>query len=243
MLSFPQEQYELYCEMGSTFQLCKICAENDKDVKIEPCGHLMCTSCLTAWQVSLGLFFISLRAAACSFTDIFSTQICSGVERRQQKHWAHNVTASEAVWMPDLLIWNRQKLWELAKKLIFYFKEKILHICSPVCLCLPLSWKLPAKKQVKSRLFMKQVIICAPQRLLWQISSVPCRNQKAKAVPSAAVRSKARSQSWWIRLIPEEEEDCPGKGQKEPPLPTMTTTTMTKLMIPSSWWKNSLVPK
>lgn len=46
-----QEQYELYCEMGSTFQLCKICAENDKDIKIEPCGHLMCTSCLTAWQV------------------------------------------------------------------------------------------------------------------------------------------------------------------------------------------------
>lgn len=37
--------------MGSTFQLCKICAENDKDVKIEPCRHLMCTSCLTAWQV------------------------------------------------------------------------------------------------------------------------------------------------------------------------------------------------
>lgn len=46
-----QEQYELYCEMGSTFQLCKICAENDKDVKIEPCGHLMCTYCLTSWQV------------------------------------------------------------------------------------------------------------------------------------------------------------------------------------------------
>lgn len=40
--------------MGSTFQLCKICAENDKDVKIEPCGHLMCTSCLTAWQESDG---------------------------------------------------------------------------------------------------------------------------------------------------------------------------------------------
>ncbi|XP_076391595.1 E3 ubiquitin-protein ligase CBL isoform X4 [Megachile rotundata] len=45
------EQYELYCEMGSTFQLCKICAENDKDVRIEPCGHLLCTPCLTAWQV------------------------------------------------------------------------------------------------------------------------------------------------------------------------------------------------
>jgi E3 ubiquitin-protein ligase CBL len=31
--------------------LCKICAENDKDIRIEPCGHLLCTPCLTAWQV------------------------------------------------------------------------------------------------------------------------------------------------------------------------------------------------
>ncbi|KAK0148763.1 E3 ubiquitin-protein ligase CBL [Merluccius polli] len=53
-IKVTQEQYELYCEMGSTFQLCKICAENDKDVKIEPCSHLMCTSCLTAWQESEG---------------------------------------------------------------------------------------------------------------------------------------------------------------------------------------------
>ena len=48
-----QEQYELYCEMGSTFQLCKICAENDKDIRIEPCGHLLCTPCLQAWQVGV----------------------------------------------------------------------------------------------------------------------------------------------------------------------------------------------
>lgn len=47
-----QEQYEVYCEMGSTFQLCKICAENDKDIRIEPCGHLLCTPCLTSWQDS-----------------------------------------------------------------------------------------------------------------------------------------------------------------------------------------------
>ncbi|XP_059575931.1 E3 ubiquitin-protein ligase CBL-like [Alligator mississippiensis] len=53
-IKVTQEQYELYCEMGSTFQLYKICAENDKDVKIEPCGHLMCTSCLTSWQESEG---------------------------------------------------------------------------------------------------------------------------------------------------------------------------------------------
>lgn len=50
-LQVTQEQYELYCEMGSTFQLCKICAENDKDIRIEPCGHLLCTPCLTLWQV------------------------------------------------------------------------------------------------------------------------------------------------------------------------------------------------
>ena len=46
-----EEQYELYCEMGSTFQLCKICAENNKDIKIEPCGHLLCVMCLIHWQV------------------------------------------------------------------------------------------------------------------------------------------------------------------------------------------------
>ncbi|XP_017785871.1 PREDICTED: E3 ubiquitin-protein ligase CBL isoform X2 [Nicrophorus vespilloides] len=50
-IAVTQEQYELYCEMGSTFQLCKICAENDKDVRIEPCGHLLCTPCLTSWQI------------------------------------------------------------------------------------------------------------------------------------------------------------------------------------------------
>ncbi|XP_026743567.1 E3 ubiquitin-protein ligase CBL-B-B isoform X1 [Trichoplusia ni] len=50
-ITVTQEQYELYCEMGSTFQLCKICAENDKDIRIEPCGHLLCTPCLTAWQI------------------------------------------------------------------------------------------------------------------------------------------------------------------------------------------------
>uniref|UniRef100_T1IWL0 E3 ubiquitin-protein ligase CBL n=1 Tax=Strigamia maritima TaxID=126957 RepID=T1IWL0_STRMM len=53
-IKVTQEQYELYCEMGSTFQLCKICAENDKDVRIEPCGHLLCTPCLTSWQDSEG---------------------------------------------------------------------------------------------------------------------------------------------------------------------------------------------
>jgi len=50
-IEVTEEQYELYCEMGSSFQLCKICAENNKDIKLEPCGHLMCTFCLVHWQV------------------------------------------------------------------------------------------------------------------------------------------------------------------------------------------------
>ncbi|XP_076008660.1 E3 ubiquitin-protein ligase CBL-C isoform X2 [Genypterus blacodes] len=49
-----EEQYELYCEIGSTFQLCKICAERDKDTRIQPCGHLLCQPCLIGWQKSAG---------------------------------------------------------------------------------------------------------------------------------------------------------------------------------------------
>nr|XP_020506007.1 E3 ubiquitin-protein ligase CBL-C isoform X1 [Labrus bergylta] len=45
-----EEEYELYCEIGSTFQLCKICAERDKDTRIQPCGHLLCKPCLIGWQ-------------------------------------------------------------------------------------------------------------------------------------------------------------------------------------------------
>ncbi|XP_051574651.1 E3 ubiquitin-protein ligase CBL-like isoform X2 [Myxocyprinus asiaticus] len=49
-----EEQYELYCEIGSTFQLCKICTERDKNTRIQPCGHLLCQPCLTGWQKSDG---------------------------------------------------------------------------------------------------------------------------------------------------------------------------------------------
>ncbi|XP_028920849.1 E3 ubiquitin-protein ligase CBL-C [Ornithorhynchus anatinus] len=53
-IEVSKEQFQLYCAMDSTFQLCKICAESDKDVKIEPCGHLLCFRCLVAWQQSDG---------------------------------------------------------------------------------------------------------------------------------------------------------------------------------------------
>jgi hypothetical protein len=46
------EQYQIYCEMGTTFEMCKICDERDKDVKLEPCGHLLCRPCLNSWKES-----------------------------------------------------------------------------------------------------------------------------------------------------------------------------------------------
>ncbi|KAM9513403.1 E3 ubiquitin-protein ligase CBL-C [Salvelinus alpinus] len=49
-----EDEYEMYCEMGSTFQRCKICTERDKDTRIQPCGHLLCQPCLTGWQKSDG---------------------------------------------------------------------------------------------------------------------------------------------------------------------------------------------
>ncbi|XP_072166212.1 uncharacterized protein [Diadema setosum] len=53
LIHVTADQYELYCEIGSSFQLCKICTENDKDIKLEPCGHLLCSQCLTAWQMRM----------------------------------------------------------------------------------------------------------------------------------------------------------------------------------------------
>ncbi|OCT73040.1 E3 ubiquitin-protein ligase CBL-like isoform X2 [Xenopus laevis] len=49
-----QEQWDLYSQMGSSFELCKICVDNEKNVRIKPCGHLLCNDCLLAWQKSDG---------------------------------------------------------------------------------------------------------------------------------------------------------------------------------------------
>uniref|UniRef100_A0AAF5I0L8 E3 ubiquitin-protein ligase CBL n=2 Tax=Strongyloides stercoralis TaxID=6248 RepID=A0AAF5I0L8_STRER len=45
-----EEEFEMYCSIGSTFEICKICDENEKDLRIEPCGHLICKTCLASWQ-------------------------------------------------------------------------------------------------------------------------------------------------------------------------------------------------
>jgi len=76
-IQVTEEQYELYCEMGSTFQLCKICAENDKDIRLEPCGHLLCSPCLTRWQVGSTFCFtltaFSWHLHADSELDVFES--------------------------------------------------------------------------------------------------------------------------------------------------------------------------
>ena len=74
-IQVTQEQYELYCEMGSTFQLCKICAENDKDVRIEPCGHLLCTPCLTSWQVVSNLLILCPHTRGCCVVALESRKM------------------------------------------------------------------------------------------------------------------------------------------------------------------------
>ncbi|XP_067928782.1 E3 ubiquitin-protein ligase CBL-like isoform X2 [Watersipora subatra] len=55
LIQVTEEQYDLYCEMNTTFELCKICAENNKDIKLEPCGHLLCSPCLNSWNEMDGL--------------------------------------------------------------------------------------------------------------------------------------------------------------------------------------------
>ncbi|XP_036598651.1 E3 ubiquitin-protein ligase CBL-C [Trichosurus vulpecula] len=53
-IEVSQEQFQLYCTINSTFELCKICAERDKDTRLKPCGHLLCYPCLDGWQKSPG---------------------------------------------------------------------------------------------------------------------------------------------------------------------------------------------
>jgi E3 ubiquitin-protein ligase CBL len=44
------EQQRLYSAIGTTYELCKICDERDKNVRLEPCDHLLCSVCLKNWQ-------------------------------------------------------------------------------------------------------------------------------------------------------------------------------------------------
>eukprot|EP01147_Barroeca_monosierra_P010149 gene10150-2313_t len=51
-LQVSKEQYDIYCEIDSSFELCKICNANVKSVRLEPCSHLMCKDCLRKWTAT-----------------------------------------------------------------------------------------------------------------------------------------------------------------------------------------------
>ncbi|XP_018494509.1 E3 ubiquitin-protein ligase CBL [Galendromus occidentalis] len=95
-IQVTEEQYELYCEMGSTFQLCKICAENDKDVRIEPCGHLLCTPCLTSWQDSDGVGCPFCRAEIKGTEQIVVDPFKDKIKRNAARADRSNGNASSA---------------------------------------------------------------------------------------------------------------------------------------------------
>merc|ERR1711974_233670 len=48
-IKVTQEQYDIYCQIDTTFEVCKICNSNFKSVRIDPCGHLLCHQCLRKW--------------------------------------------------------------------------------------------------------------------------------------------------------------------------------------------------
>lgn len=48
-IKVTREQFDVYEQMDTTFELCKICTSNQKSVRIEPCGHLLCRACLDKW--------------------------------------------------------------------------------------------------------------------------------------------------------------------------------------------------
>ena len=45
-----KQKHSEYAMMDSTFELCKVCQENRKDVKLSPCDHLLCRKCYDAWN-------------------------------------------------------------------------------------------------------------------------------------------------------------------------------------------------
>ena len=46
-IKVSREQYDLYCDMETTFEMCKICDAEIKTMRIDPCGHLLCRTCLS----------------------------------------------------------------------------------------------------------------------------------------------------------------------------------------------------
>ena len=51
-IKVSKEQYDIYCNIDTTFEMCKICDTKLKSVRLDPCGHLLCNECLVHWMES-----------------------------------------------------------------------------------------------------------------------------------------------------------------------------------------------
>uniref|UniRef100_H3AN31 E3 ubiquitin-protein ligase CBL n=1 Tax=Latimeria chalumnae TaxID=7897 RepID=H3AN31_LATCH len=134
-IKVTQEQYELYCEMGSTFQLCKICAENDKDVKIEPCGHLMCTSCLTAWQRIRGDGWPILSCSFKAVEPVLLENLKPRISRNRNTMHGNLLTVDEGSGQAELLLKQRLSLIKFCDRCNFHVTNLELKsppVCKPV---------------------------------------------------------------------------------------------------------------
>ena len=49
-----RQQFDLYTDIESAFETCKICDARMKSMRIEPCGHLLCKVCLQSWMEANG---------------------------------------------------------------------------------------------------------------------------------------------------------------------------------------------
>lgn len=49
VIEVTDEQSAAYAAVNSTFETCKICLTASKEVRIEPCNHLLCKTCLDNW--------------------------------------------------------------------------------------------------------------------------------------------------------------------------------------------------
>ena len=49
-ITVSHEQNAIYAKVDSKFETCKICHTNDKNYRIEPCGHLLCSACFDDWS-------------------------------------------------------------------------------------------------------------------------------------------------------------------------------------------------
>lgn len=53
-IKVSREQYDLYTDIESAFETCKICDARMKSMRMEPCGHLLCKVCLQSWMEANG---------------------------------------------------------------------------------------------------------------------------------------------------------------------------------------------